>query len=97
MSSDNDLVEFIAAGPSKPRHEPTSRRRRRAPAPRRKAQLVPPQDIIEIQDSDEDEVVQPVTNGKGKDKAVVAWRNQVEAPVIPQRAPLFLPGDDSGM
>ena len=100
MSSDNDPVELIAhntAGPSKPFHKANSRRRR-APAPRRKAQLPPPQDVIEIQDSDEDdEVILPVTHGKGKNKAVESWINQVEVPAVPQQAPLFFPDDDSGM
>lgn len=98
MSSGSNPVEIVdlgVAGPSKTRNR-SGGRRRRAPVPRRKAQLVPPQDIIEIQDSDEDDALKPVTSGKGKSKAVETWRDGVEGLAVLQKTPLFLPDNDPG-
>ena len=95
---EDDSVEFVGlnpAGPSSPRRRPHPRRR--APPPtRRRGQFIAAQDVIEIQDSDEDEGVQPVGKGKGKGRVVQAWRDNVEPAGGPRKLPLFLPEGDSG-
>ncbi|KIP03472.1 hypothetical protein PHLGIDRAFT_237858 [Phlebiopsis gigantea 11061_1 CR5-6] len=95
---DDDSVEFVAlnpAGPSSPRRKP-HHRRRAPPPPRRRGPFIAAQDVIEIQDSDEDEGVQPSEKGKGKARAVQAWRDNVEpSKGSPRKLPLFLPEIDS--
>lgn len=92
-----EVVDVDAAGPSNACRKPKSRRHRQpVPVPRRKAPFVPPQDIIEISDSDE-ELGEPVAARKREDNAVETWIAGVQsAASARKKTPLFLPDNDPG-
>ncbi|GJE95558.1 hypothetical protein PsYK624_117440 [Phanerochaete sordida] len=89
------VVDYPVAGPSNVRAPSSGRRPRKAAVPRRKAPVVPPEDIIEISDSDDDEprekrVVGSPERRRGHEVGGQAGGTPDRRP----KPPLFLPDDD---